>query len=234
MLKRIVQSIPNTITLLNLLSGLTAIIFSFHASETIGCMTGYQWVAVCIGAAAVFDFCDGAAARLLAAYSALGKELDSLADLVSFGVAPSMLLLNAMLDLTGGNALSYISLFIPLMGALRLAKFNIDDTQSTTFSGLPIPANAIFWIGFVSCLYSLETMMPAWIVSVITVAVSLLMVADMRMFSLKFKNFHFKENVYRFVIIAIAVISVSLCGITGLMWTIAAYVALSAVAGRKA
>ncbi len=77
-------------------------------------------------------------------------------------------------------------------------------------------------------------MMPAWIVSVITVAVSLLMVADMRMFSLKFKNFHFKENVYRFVIIAIAVISVSLCGITGLMWTIAAYVALSAVAGRKA
>ena len=92
-------------------------------------------------------FFDGAAARLLHAPSPLGKELDSLADLVSFGVAPAMLLYNILLVWSQSWWIPYVSLIIPVMGALRLAKFNLDDSQSTTFKGLPIPANAIFWIG---------------------------------------------------------------------------------------
>lgn len=228
MFRTIKNSIPNTITSLNLLSGVVAIIFAFHFNEEIcGGLKGYQWAFICIGASALFDFCDGASARLLHAYSSLGKELDSLSDLVSFGVAPAMLMLNAMLISTGGCLLSYAALFIPVMGALRLAKFNIDETQKTTFAGLPIPANAIFWIGYVNMTAADGVRMPAWVSVVIIAAVSLMMVMNMRMFSLKFHNFRLRENVLRYLIIAATVALVAVLGVTGLMWTIILYVILS-------
>ncbi|MDE6266470.1 MAG: CDP-alcohol phosphatidyltransferase family protein [Muribaculaceae bacterium] len=229
MFKTIKNSIPNTITSMNLLSGVVAIIFAFHFSEDICCgMKGYQWAFLCIGASALFDFCDGASARLLHAYSSLGKELDSLSDLVSFGVAPAMLVLNALLLESGGCVLSYAALFIPVMGALRLAKFNIDETQKTTFAGLPIPANAIFWIGYVNMLATDGVKFPMVATVVIIAAVSLMMVVNMRMFSLKFKNFSFRQNWLRFLIIGATVVLVALLGVTGLMWTILLYIVLSA------
>ncbi|MDE6271320.1 MAG: CDP-diacylglycerol--serine O-phosphatidyltransferase [Muribaculaceae bacterium] len=225
-MRKIINCIPNTITLLNLLSGCMAIIFAFRHGEQLGCLTGLQWAYVMIGAAAVFDFCDGAAARALRAYSALGKELDSLSDLVSFGVAPGMLVLNVMLEHSAAAWPCYAALFIPAMGALRLAKFNIDTRQSTVFRGLPIPANAIFWIGL--CGWVEAYCYPGTAVMlVLIVLVSLAMVSDIRMFSLKFKNFAWRENFRRYVIVVAAVAFVVFYGISGLAWTIVLYVLLS-------
>ena len=96
-MKQIRSYIPNTITLLNLLCGCIAVTLSFHSDTVFDTLTGQQWACIFIATAAVFDFCDGASARLLGAYSDIGKELDSLSDLVSFGVAPAMLLLNSLL-----------------------------------------------------------------------------------------------------------------------------------------
>ena len=157
MIRRIITSVPNALTCCNLLCGALACIFAFSAyrvfPELCG-LNGRQIVWILIGAAAFFDGFDGAAARLLHAPSPLGKELDSLADLVSFGVAPAMLLYNILVVWTCSWWIPYVSLFIPAMGALRLAKFNLDDSQSTTFKGLPIPANAIFWIGATAWMQS--------------------------------------------------------------------------------
>ena len=226
MIRRIINCIPNTITLLNLLSGCVAIIFAFQHNVQAGSLTGLEWAYIMIGAAAVFDFCDGAAARALHAYSPLGAELDSLSDLVSFGVAPAMMVLNVMLGHSAHPALCYAALFIPMMGALRLARFNIDTTQSTTFRGLPIPANAIFWIGM--CGWIERFGYPGTGVMVVLIAlVSLSMVCGLRMFSLKFKTFGLRDNFVRYVIIVAAVAFVVLCGVSGLAWTIVLYLLLS-------
>lgn len=232
MIKKFTQSIPNLITTLNLLSGVVAIFFAFHSTKMIGGLPGYQWSMISIFAAAIFDFCDGAAARLLGAYSDVGKELDSLSDLVSFGVAPAMLLLNALLLITGGHWVSFVSFLIPAAGAMRLAKFNVDSTQSTSFAGLPIPANALFWIGFTAWIMA-HGQCPGWPWMIIIIGfISSLMVSRMRMFSLKFKNFNLKENFSRYVIIVTAIVSVILYGVEGLMWTIILYILISAVAKK--
>jgi len=233
MIRKIISCIPNTITLLNLLSGCVAIIFAFRHSDTFGPLTGQEWAYVMIGAAALFDFCDGAAARALRAYSAIGKELDSLSDLVSFGVAPAMLVLNVMLDYSHYPWLCYSVLFIPAMGALRLAKFNVDTTQSTTFRGLPIPANAIFWIGMCGWIGS-YSYPGTGLMTVLIVLMSLAMVCDMRMFSLKFKNFDLRENFRRYIIILAAVAFVVFYGVSGLAWTIVLYVLLSMLTRQRA
>lgn len=231
MLTRIKNSIPNSITSLNLISGVLACIFAFHYAEPIGCLSGYQWAFVCIGAAAVFDFCDGASARLLHAYSDLGKELDSLADLVSFGLAPALLVFNTVVEITAEPLplWAFAAIFIPVMGALRLARFNIDTRQTTSFIGLPIPANAIFWIGFVAWLNDYNATLQPWMIGVIVVIVSLLMVCDLGMFSLKFKNFGLRENAARYFVMAAAVVLVCVFGLAGLMATIMLYVLLSAL-----
>ncbi len=228
MFRRIINSIPNTITTLNLLSGVAPIIFSFHFADQIGDLRGYQWAFICIGCAALFDFADGASARLLHAYSDLGKELDSLADLVSFGVAPSMLVFN-VINFANQTTLSpwaIVALLIPAMGALRLARFNIDTRQTTSFIGLPIPAGAIFWIGLVS--WTMTSGYPGnWIMAVLVAGMSLMMVSNLGMFSLKFKNFNFAENIHRYIIVIAAILFVIFCGLTGLMWTIFFYIILS-------
>ncbi len=233
---RITKNIPNTITCLNLLSGIMACIFAFHYSDLFAGLQGYQWAFIFIGAAAVFDFCDGAAARLLHAYSDMGKELDSLSDLVSFGIAPAMILFNTINYFNTGNPLeitpwAFVTLMIPVLGALRLAKFNIDTRQTTSFIGLPIPAAAIFWIGLVGWLHRTEAF-NNWGVAIVIVLMSLMMVSGMRMFSLKFKNFNFRENFRRYMMILATVLFVISDGVSGLAWTIVFYILVSAV-GRK-
>lgn len=225
------KNIPNTITCLNLLSGVIACIFAFHFAEQFGALKGYQWAFVCIGAAAVFDFLDGAMARLLKAYSPMGKELDSLSDLVSFGVAPALLLFNIVGAAPGNGAFcpwAFVTLVIPVMGALRLARFNVDDRQTTSFIGLPIPAGAIFWIGL-SQWFIQEGYPQNWVMAVLVVGMSLMMVSNMSMFSLKFKNFSLLENINRYLIVVAAILLVAFFGLTGLMWTIFVYIILSMV-----
>lgn len=232
MTNRFVAFIPNSLTTLNLISGCVAIIFAFNYTESYGCLTGAEMACLMIGAATVFDFLDGASARLLKAYSLIGKELDSLADMVSFGVAPAMLMLNMMLGYSQIEWLCYIALFIPAMGALRLAKFNIDDSQSTTFKGLPIPANAIFWIGM-SGWFTRYGYPGTVIMAVIIVAVSLAMVSNIKMFSLKIKSLSFHENVRRYVVIIATAAFVWAYGLSGFIWAIVLYLLVSILSRRE-
>lgn len=221
--------IPNTITCLNLLCGCIAVFLAFHSGAQHMGLYGFQWAWIFIGAAAVFDFCDGLSARLLGAYSPMGKELDSLSDLVSFGVAPGMLIYNTISAFSDCHWVAYIAILIPVMGELRLARFNIDDRQTTSFLGMPIPANAIFWIGFTAWIHRYGY--PGDIVmAVLIVVMSLLMVMTrMKMFSLKFKNFDIRENMRRYIIIIAAIFFVVMYGIAGLAYAILFYVVLSFV-----
>lgn len=230
-LKKITSYIPNSITSLNLLSGCLAVIMAFRLGDEYCGLSAQSWAWIFIGAAAVFDFCDGLSARLLKAYSDMGKELDSLSDLVSFGVAPGMLMFNLMQAGDAGSW-AFAALLIPVLGGLRLAKFNVDDSQATTFTGLPIPANAIFWIG-VSAWISDYGFPPAWILAIVILAISLAMVCPLRMFSLKFKTLGLRDNIKRYALILAAVAFVAVNGLSGLAWTIILYILLSAFGKRS-
>lgn len=231
-MKQIRSYIPNTITLLNLLCGCIAVTLSFHSDKVFDTLTGQQWACIFIATAAVFDFCDGLSARLLGAYSPLGKELDSLSDLVSFGLAPAFLVMNLMRLNDSPVALTLIPIFIALMGALRLAKFNIDTRQTTSFIGLPIPANAIFWIGVIGWT-RVHGYPGDWVIIPLVIVIALLMVSEIKMFSLKFHDLSFRSNVRRYVIIAATILFVITDGVAGLAWTIVLYILISLL-GKKA
>ena len=228
----IVKNIPNSITCLNLLSGCFACIFAFQGQ--------YDWVALCIGLSALFDFLDGMAARLLHAYSPLGKELDSLADLISFGLAPGLMVMHLMAyNSTFHGMAEYQSwwalsaLLIPVFSALRLAKFNIDTRQTTSFIGLPVPANALFWIGICQAVLHMESPVCGYAIVALVIIFSLLLVSEIPMFSLKFKNLKWKENYLRYLIIAVAAICLISLGLAGLAATIGLYIVLSLLTARK-
>ncbi len=232
-LENIKNNIPNGITCLNLLCGALAIIVAFKPFDTmlLG-LQGYQWAFILIGLAAVADFCDGLVARLLHAVSPLGAELDSLSDCVSFGLAPALILYNVMTVAGCPLWMCYMSLMIPIFGALRLARFNVDTNQTTTFTGLPIPANAIFWIGFIN-YYATHHNVNSWIIVVLIVALSLLMVCNLRMFSLKIHGFGLKESYRQYVLIAGSVVFAVLAGVSGLACIIVFYVLLSLLFKEK-
>lgn len=226
------RNIANAVTCLNLACGsLACIAAPAGANGPWWGLTGIQWAWILIGAAAVFDFADGFVARLLDTTSAIGKELDSLCDCVSFGLAPA-LTLYAILAATGAPAwVTFTVIFIPVMGAVRLARFNIDTRQTTTFIGLPIPASAIFWTG--AGAWILKHGYPGnGIVLTLIVVMSLFMVSPLRMFSLKFKNLSIRDNFRRYVIILAAIIFVITDGVPGLAWLILLYLLIS-IFGRK-
>lgn len=221
---------PNAVTCCNLLSGALACVAAFHAFEPWWWgLQGYQVAFVLIALAAVFDFFDGFTARLLHAVSPLGKELDSLSDAVSFGLAPGMVLYNMLVQYAPESGVAYIAMLIPVFGALRLAKFNVSTDQSTTFTGLPIPANAIFWIGFTNFYAEHHADVPVLVVAILVVALSLLMVCNLRMFSLKLHSLSVKENYKQYLLVLAFVVCVGFCGVTGLAWAMLFYIVLSAV-----
>ncbi|MBQ0116223.1 MAG: CDP-diacylglycerol--serine O-phosphatidyltransferase [Bacteroidales bacterium] len=227
------NNIPNAITSMNLLCGTLAIIASFHCLEpTLLGLSGYELAFVLIALAAVADFLDGFAARLLHAVSGIGAELDSLSDLVSFGLAPAMVLYNMMQAAAPDSLLCYSAVLLPVAGALRLARFNVDTNQTTTFTGLPIPANAIFWIGFTSW-YATHHTISQWVTVAFVVVLSYLMVSPLRMFSLKMHSMSLRENWVQYLLVAITVILVALMGLSGLACVIVLYVFLSIVKQEK-
>jgi len=217
-------SIPNSVTCLNIASGCVAIAFAFAGK--------FEWASLAICAAALFDFLDGALARLLNAYSPLGKELDSLSDMVSFGVAPA-----AMVYILLPEPVSYFALAIPVCGALRLAKFNLDTRQTSGFIGLPIPANALFWIGEVSLWQtSPTTEANMWYRAAIVLLVSLAMLSPVRLPSLKFHSARpSRENTPRYLILIISAGCIVAFGVPGFAIAIGLYFlygAISTVAAR--
>lgn len=215
--KSLLRHIPNFITSLNLLSGSLAVIILFEGYTEYGMLAGYL-----IFAAAIFDFLDGLTARALHAYSDMGKELDSLADLISFGLVPGLiaykLLKDALfivdtpiLDIEYQEMLILlIAMLIPVFSGLRLAKFNVDTRQSENFIGLPTPANAIFWASLIIMHNNLifHTLLCNNIEFIIVaiIALSFLLVSEIPMFSLKVKNFSIKDNLIRYIFIGISLI----------------------------
>lgn len=231
----IIKHIPNSITCLNLCSGCVACTFAFAGN--------LYMAALFVILAAIFDFFDGFAARLLHAYSPMGKELDSLADVISFGVAPGMalyyLLLESCMELPFGvvNAyIPYLAFIIPSFSALRLAKFNIDDRQTSSFIGMPVPANALFWV---SATYSTQLLVAGNVILYTAVALvfvvitSFLLVSEIPMFSLKIKSLKWKGNEFRYLLVICAVLFVALWGFLGISGTILLYIALSIINKKK-
>lgn len=226
------KNLPNLITLGNLASGCIGIQLILSGRP--------EWVPWCIIISAVFDFFDGAAARLLNAHSAIGKDLDSLADMVSFGVLPGLLAweltLSAAADnssLTGEEPLMfifrYVHLLIPLLSAWRLARFNNDPAQAQTFSGLPTPANALFWAGLAFGIYGgqYEILYLPLLLTVLSIIMSLLLVVKLPMFSLKFKTVAWKNNRLRYIFLLVATPLLLGLGIMGLAPVILLYVMMS-------
>jgi CDP-diacylglycerol--serine O-phosphatidyltransferase len=210
---------------MNLFSGCIAIVYAFQEA--------YLTAALFIALAAVFDFLDGFAARLLKAYSAMGKELDSLADVVSFGVAPGVMaysyIASLSLSMSSPTWFSWFGFLIPVCSALRLAKFNLDERQSSTFLGLPTPANALFWAFGISSSFNFflsYTFDP--IILVIGILIfSALLVLEIPMFSLKFKNFQWKGNRLRYYFLTGCIILLILLNVNGISACVVWYILLS-------
>jgi CDP-diacylglycerol--serine O-phosphatidyltransferase len=229
--------IPNFITLLNLLSGLLAISFV---------MSGALYLAgFLILLAAIFDFFDGLAARLLHAYSDTGKELDSLADVVSFGVAPSFImykLLSVTWSFYGFDAnpplykviIVHAAFLLALCAAVRLARFNTDSRQTHSFRGLPTPAAALFIAALPLILqYETGNLLLPYIIHghallTITVVLSFLMISGLPMFSIKFRSLSFQKNAIQYVFILICLILLITLHFVSIPVMIILYVLLSA------
>jgi CDP-diacylglycerol---serine O-phosphatidyltransferase len=230
------NNIPNSITLLNLLSGILSIYF--------GTLGELQFSAAMIFVAAFFDFLDGLFARLLNAKSPIGAQLDSLADVVSFGVAPAFVLfhtINMVNEMNGDSGLGYLAFFafiVPLFSALRLAKFNIDENQTTSFVGLPTPAVGLLLASFpimiLVCLaedkglyYDLVT--NAYFLAGVAIVSSLLMVSKLPMFALKFKSVSWAENQSRYIFIILSFFLLVLLKMAAIPIIVLLYLLLSIV-----
>lgn len=240
-MKKIIAQVPNTITSLNLVSGVAATMFAIDGHLV--------WAAIFICLAAVLDFMDGFAARLLKAYSEIGKELDSLADVVSFGVAPGAILFtllefalfgkNQPIHEIGANWYEWLilstSFLLPVFGAIRLARFNTNTSNENFFRGLPIPANGLFWAAMglmlqmpkyaevLKLVYSVRTLV------LLGIFMAGVMVITMPMFSLKAKSLSFTDNWYRYLFAFVAVILIATLNVYGLALVIFVYILLNAI-----
>lgn len=194
-----------------------------------------EWAAYCIFIAAIFDFLDGFAARLLRVSSEIGKQLDSLADLVTFGVLPAFILFQLIQAQTSSEYLPYSAFLIGIFSAIRLAKFNIDERQSDRFIGVPTPANALlistlpFLIQrFGASVYFLENPIVLVLLAFI---MSFLLVAELPLIALKFKTKGWKGNEFRFTLIGLGVLFLVSLGWAGVPLLIITYIVLSVVEG---
>lgn len=223
-------TVPNMLTLANLLAGCAAIVFTlqYHAYETA------FWLII---AAAVFDFLDGFAARLLKQTSPLGVQLDSLADDVTFGLAPAIVMYDLYIHSSSYYGLNpevmgwlkWGVLIIAAFSVLRLAKFNIDTTQSAEFEGLPTPANALMLMSLAVLSEAGKVILHQESILVISFAAALLLISPIRMFALKFKSFGIKGNELRYGFIVAALALIILVPAYSLLAIIVLYIALSTV-----
>ncbi len=235
MANSITKHIPNTVTCCNLFSGCIACVMAFEAN--------YTWAMFFIVLGAIFDFFDGMLARLLKAHSPIGKELDSLADDISFGIAPALMVFSFLKE--PGLAfpafladirtyIPYIAFLLAVFSGLRLAKFNVDERQTSSFIGLPTPGNALI-LG--SLLGGGNAFIKAHISGIYMILLILifcyLLVSEIPMFSLKFKNLSWKDNKLTFIFLIGAVLLLIFLGISGFAATIVWYILLSLFARKK-
>lgn len=230
----ITRQIPNSLTCCNLISGCIATNFALAGNY----MLAFAFIVI----GAVFDFFDGMSARLLGVSSPIGKELDSLADDVTFGVAPASMVFNLLYTLEYPSLLAplahilpYTAFLMAAFAALRLAKFNLDTRQTTSFIGLPTPANALFWASLITGSEDLLSSSPAMTLAVIALVLVCcwLQVAEIPMFALKFKTWGWKGNEIKYVFALSSLIILAIFRLSGFAIVIAWYVVLSAWNNRK-
>ena len=231
------QHIPNAITCGNLVSGCLSILFLTHNMPV--------KAAIMIFVAGLFDFLDGFAARLLHAHSPIGADLDSLSDVVSFGVAPGFImywLMSRSFDLpqwfiAGINVLPCLAFLLPVFSAIRLAKFNIDNTQKTTFRGIPAPGMAIFIASLPLALSQVhhlkDGVISYWACLGITLIFSFMMVSRLRFFSFKMKSAKWKGNEVRWVFLLVALVSFVIFKWLALPFVMMLYILLSIFFAEK-
>lgn len=222
--------IPNLLTISNLICGCIALHLTFKGNLVV--------TAYIIGLAALFDFLDGTAARLLNTTSKIGKQLDSLADMVSFGLVPGALIFQ-LLEKGALSQYSFVALAIPICSALRLAKFNVDVRQNENFIGLPTPANCLVFVSLPLILTFHAESMVASIIEIpevllgLTIFLSIALVSRIKMFSLKFKNFKYKDNKLRFVFILISMGLIPWLKFSAIPIIVVLYMTLSSLSNKE-
>ncbi len=234
------KNIPNFLTSLNILCGTLAITLSYQGKEFL------IYACIFIAIASVFDFLDGFSARLLNAYSELGKQLDSLADMISFGMAPAVIMYTLMKEALGINKLSFslagidiffisIPFLIVIFSGLRLAKFNIDTRQTTQFIGLNTPSNAIFIASFPVMLYFYpDSAISAFIqnkyfLTGVIFFESYMLISALPMFSLKIKKLNWSNNKTRYTFLAVMGLMFVFMGIKAIVFLVPLYILLSLI-----
>lgn len=230
----ITRHIPNSITCCNLVCGCIATDAAFHEN--------YALAFIFIVAGAVFDFFDGMSARLLKVSSPIGKELDSLADVVTFGVAPSAMLFSLFHHVSYPIFLESLRDFMPYtaflmaaFSALRLAKFNLDTRQTSSFIGVPTPANTLFWASLIVGNYDflISEHFNALYLFILVLLFSFLLVAEIPMFALKFKNLSWQDNKIRFIFILTCIPMIIILKYSCFAAIIAWYILLSVITSAK-
>ena len=214
------KHIPNFITLLNLTAGCIGIVVAFNGDLV---TASYM-----IWLAALFDFLDGFAARLLKVSSEIGKELDSLADMVTFGVLPAVIVFNMIGGATGGHQ-NYLAFSIAIFSALRLAKFNVDERQTNVFYGVPTPANAFLISGLPFLQVTYPDLLSNTLVLGIALVMALLLVAPIEMLAFKFDNYRFENNISRYLLIIVSLVMIVMFKTLALPVIIIFYIILSIV-----
>ena len=223
------KHIPNTITCCNLISGCTATYMAFQ--------TEFELSLGFIILGAVFDFFDGMSARLLGVSSPIGKELDSLADCITFGFAPSAMLFSY---LSGCHThlvfVPFLTFIMAAFSALRLAKFNLDERQALGFIGLPTPANALFWGALIVGLGDwMQVSLPylPWLLLLMMLLSCYLLISEIPMFALKFKHWGWQGNEVKYLFVLSCIPLLVLLGVTGIAAIIAWYILLSVITNKK-
>ncbi|MDZ4715109.1 MAG: CDP-diacylglycerol--serine O-phosphatidyltransferase [Cytophagales bacterium] len=219
---RLLRHLPNTLTCLNLFSGCAGIISVWYGEAA-----SAIWYVMLAG---FFDFLDGLAARALRVTSPIGKELDSLADMVSFGVLPALVMFRMIDTISTSEYLPYTAFSLAVFSALRLAKFNIDERQHESFIGLPTPANAFFITSLVylSSPWDLFISQDFFLVG-ITAVFSFLLVAPLELFALKFKTYRWADNQLKFTFLGVSVLLLGIWQLAAMPFVILGYVVLSLV-----
>jgi len=235
------KHIPNVITCFNLLSGCIGIVLAFDSSLAKDGYENLVYAGYAILLAAIFDFFDGLAARLLHTHSDTGKELDSLADMVSFGLLPSIIIYHLFLEAPQlgmlSNYLNYSAFLIAIFSALRLAKFNIDVRQSENFIGLPTPANAMLIASLPFIITDANGFWSAYILNpfflfIFSFGMGILLIMEIPLISLKFKNLDYKENMYRYILLLSAIILILIFKFAAVPIIVFLYILISVVQFR--
>lgn len=192
------KHIPNLLTCANLFSGCIGIVYAFNGD--------LKMVAFFVLLSGIFDFFDGFAARLLHVKSDIGKELDSLADVISFGLLPGVILYQLLKIENEDSYIPYLGFLITVFSALRLAKFNIDTRQTEDFMGLNTPMNTFLIISFPFLLDNFSIISQTWFLILCILILCYLLISELRLFSMKINNLKWEQNKYKFIFLILSVV----------------------------